>query len=84
MAGTASQRNQNGTIIRELSRTDPNSNITWYTEQTITPQRDTTYRMWNNTPALPEMDARRFITPTQYDSKGWLGQRLGPERAPEN
>lgn len=66
----------NGTIIEQLSRRNPDESVT-YTERQITP-RDTSYYMFNNT--TPPMDryvvGNKFVTPTAYENMGWLGKRF--------
>ena len=66
----------NGTIIEQLSRRNPDESVT-YTERQITP-RDTSYYMYNNT--TPPMDryviSGKYVTPTKYNNMGWLGKRI--------
>ena len=61
----------NGTVIEQLSRRNPDESVT-YTERQITPQRDTSYYMYNNT--TPPMDryviGNKFVTPTAYENMG--------------
>lgn len=67
----------NGTIVEQLSRRNPDESVT-YTERQITPQRDTSYYMFNNT--TPPMDryvvGNKFVTPTAYENMGWLGKHF--------
>ena len=60
----------NGTIIEQLSRRNPDESVT-YTERQITP-RDTSYYMYNNT--TPPMDryviGGKYVTPTKYNNMG--------------
>lgn len=66
----------NGTIIEQLSRRNPDESVT-YTERQITP-RDTSYYMFNNT--TPPMDryvvGNKFVTPTAYKNMGWFGKHF--------